>query len=224
VILVLAAAGGASAPSAAALAPLEAEVVSLEELSAGPSTLCDPGFERSELTVSGARIRVGELKGVVNLVPAMPPELLTFYAEEEREYQAGELHAWLSFFLSSLRCRVVNRPTPVSLTGPALTALSWTWIARAAGVAAVPLTADSRDVRAALREPTPDGNDVVCVGGRVVSPTGSPSDASALRLAESAGVVYLRAWFDHDSRLLGATSVPDLRPDSTRRALADYLA
>lgn len=223
-IVVLVAAGGAPAPPAATFAPVEAEVVSLEELAAGPSTLHDPGFERSELTVSGARIRVGELRGVVNLVPAVPPELLTFYAEEEREYQAGELHAWLSFFLSSLRCRVVNRPTPVSLTGPALTALSWTRISRAAGIAAAPLTAESSDVRAALREPMPDGDDVVCVGGRVVSPAGSPSEAAALRLAEAAGVVYLRAWFDRDSRLLGATSVPDLRPESTRRALADYLA
>ena len=223
-ILVLVAAGGASAPSAAALAPLEAEVVTLEELAAGPGTLYDPGFERYALTVSGRRVVVGELTGVVNLVPAVPPELLTFYAEEEREYQAGELHAWLSFFLSSLRCRVVNRPTPVSLTGPALTPLSWTRLARAAGIATVPLAVDSRDVRAALREPEPDGVDVVCVGGRVVSPTGSLSDKAAMRLAEAADVTYLRVWFDRDWRLLGASSVPDLRPEPTRRALADYLA
>ena len=222
-ILVLVAAGGASAPSAAALAPLEAEVVSLEELAAEPSALHDPGFERSELTVSGRRVRVGDLTGVVNLVPAVPPELLTFYDEEERDYQAAELHAWLSFFLSSLRCRVVNRPTPVSLTGPALTALSWIRLARAAGILTAPLTVDSRDVRAALRGPEPDGDDVVCLGGRVVSPA-SRSDPSAVRLAEAVGVTYLRAWFDRDSRLLGATSVPDLRPESTRRALADYLA
>ena len=223
-IVVLVAAGGASAPSAAALAPLEAEVVSLEELAAAPSALYDPGFERSELTVSGTRVCVGDLTGVVNLVPAVPPELLTFYDEGEREYQAGELHAWLSFFLSSLRCGVVNRPTPVSLTGPALTFLSWTRIARAAGVATAPLTVDSRDVRAALREPEPGGDDVVCVGGRVVSPVGSPSEAAALRLAEAADVIYLRAWFDRDSRLLGASSVPDLRPKPTRRALVDYFA
>src|SRR5262249_52229832 len=132
--------------------------------------------------------------------------------------------AWLSFFLSSLRCPVVNRPTPVSLTGPALTALSWTRLARAAGIATAPLTVDSRDVRAALRPPEADGDDVVCIGGRVVSPAGSPLDAAALRLAEVAGVTYLRAWFDRDSRLLGASSVPDLRPEPTRRALADYFA
>ena len=222
-ILVLVAAGGASAPSAAALAPLEAAVVSLEELAAGPGTLFDPGFERSELTVAGRRVGVGELTGVVNLVPAVPPELLTFYDEEERDYQAAELHAWLTFFLSSLRCRVVNRPTPVSLTGPALTFLSWARLARASGIATAPLTVDSHDVRAALREPVPDGDDVVSVGGRVVTP-GSASDAAALRLAEATGVTYLRAWFDGDSRLLGASSVPDLRPESTRRALAEYLA
>ena len=222
-ILVLVAAGGASAPSAATLAPIETEVLSLEDLAASPSTLCDPGFERSELTVAGRRIGVRELTGVVSLVPAVLPGLLTFYDEGEREYQAAELHAWLSFFLSSLPCRVVNRPTAISLTGPALSALSWMRLACTAGIATAPLALGSRDIRPVLRGPVAGGADVVCVGGRIVSPSDSLAEDTTLRLAESVGVAYLRAWFDEDGRLLGATSVPDLRPSPTRRALAEYL-
>jgi len=224
VILVLVAAGGASAPSAATLAPLEAEVVTLEDLAAGPSMLVDPGFERSELTVAGRRVAARDLKGVINLVPTVLPGLLTFYAEEEREYQAAELHAWLSFFLSSLACPVVNRPTAVSLTGPALSALSWLRIARGAGIATAPFTLDSRDVGRSIRRPVEDGDDVLCIAGSVVRPEGSRAEESASALARASGVVYLRAWFDADSRLLGASSVPDLRPEPTRRALAAYLA
>jgi hypothetical protein len=223
VILVLVAADGAAAPSAADLFPLEAEVVALEELAAEPSTLFDPDFGRSELTAAGRRVPVSALRGVINLVPAVLPVLLTFYDEEEREYQAGELHAWLTFFLSSLACPVVNRPTAVSLTGPALSALSWLRLARAAGVATAHVALDSRNVGRSLRRPVPDGDDVVCVGGRAVSATGSHAEDAAERLARAVGVEYLRAWFDGDGRLIGATSVPDLRPEPTRRALAAYL-
>ncbi len=221
-IVVLVAAGGASAPSAATLAPLEAEVLSLEDLAASPSTLCDPGFERSELTVSDRRVGVRELTGVVNLVPTVLPGLLTFYDETEREYQAAELHAWLSFFLSALACRVVNRPTAISLTGPALSALSWLRLAHAAGITTTPLYLESQNIGPALRSPVPGGADVVCIGGHVVSPTGSVADDIVLKLAAAVGVNYLRAWFDEDDRLLGATSVHDLRPEQTRRALASY--
>lgn len=217
-------AGGASAPPAAALAPLEAEVLSLEQLAGDPGTLVDPEFERSELTVGCERVRVGGLTGVVNLVPAVAPELLPFYDEDEREYQAAELHAWLTFFLSSLRCRVVNRPTAVSLTGPALTPLAWRRLAASAGVPSAPVALSSRELARSIRSPAAEGEEVVCVGGRAVDPEGTPAEEHAERLARSTELAYLRTWFDDESRLVGAASVPELRPVATRRALAEYLA
>jgi hypothetical protein len=112
----------------------------------------------------------------------------------------------------------------VSLTGPALTPLAWRRLAASAGVPAAPVAVSSREPTRSLRRAEAGGVEVVCVGGRAVDPAGTLAEEHAERLARSNSLAYLRAWFDEESRLVGAASVPELRPVATRRALAEYLA
>jgi hypothetical protein len=72
--------------------------------------------------------------GALNLLPAVFAEELSFYAEEERAYQTAELQALIVYFLSSLPCPVVNRPSTVSLTGPVQNPAAWLAVASAAGL------------------------------------------------------------------------------------------
>src|SRR5437016_3011803 len=86
-----------------------ASLVTCADLASGPLNLRHPDFDASTITVSGETIPVGRIGGIVNLLPAVFPDELIFYDEEEREYQAAEMHALLTFFLSSLGCPVLNR-------------------------------------------------------------------------------------------------------------------
>lgn len=229
-ILVLAGAReGAAAGFAEELAPLPAAVLTCADLAVQQSCLRHPGFADSTIRVAGERMPVAAISGVVNALPAVLPEALTVYAEEERDYQAAELRAWLTFFLSSLGCPVVNRPTPLSLTGPVLSPIGWFHLARAAGIPLAPLELDSDEPGDPLADDDADEHvEVVAVGGALVEPSGTPADRHTALLAQRSGLSYLRARYVHDGatvmRFTGASSVPDLRCAPTRRALAALLA
>jgi hypothetical protein len=88
-----------------------------------------PGsIDASYLVIGGARTPVRAVRGVVSLLPAITPSELPHIVGDEREYVAGEmtafLVAWLSW-LSGLGVRVINKPTPLSLTGPAMQREQW---------------------------------------------------------------------------------------------------
>jgi hypothetical protein len=224
VIVILAAMRDDDTASLASELPARAAILTLAELAAERSCLHDPGFERSTVTVEDDEIGVGEIAGIVNLLPAVLPDALTIFDPNEREYQASELHAWLLFFLSALRCPVVNRPTPLSLNGPVQGGLGWFALARASGV---PVSAVS--VGSSEPDTSPEEGDVVevaCVGGVVVSPSGTAADRNTLQLARRANLEYLSARYVRDggTRLLfaGASSIPDARSAPDRAALADY--
>jgi hypothetical protein len=207
IVVLTAAAGDAPAPLAAAVAPEPVVVLSLEEVAAEPSTLHDPSFHRSTLTVGGERVSVGSIRGVVNLLPAVVPAMLSFYDEAERGYQAAELYAWLSFLLASLACLVVNRPTPLGINGPVLDRLGWYHLALRAGLAVAEVDANDGDV------------EIACVGNAVVAPTGTAADDLTLRLARVAGVAHLRARYDRSLRFAGASGIPDVGREDVCLAL-----
>jgi hypothetical protein len=227
VILVIAEAGdeGASA-FAAELAPVLASVITCSDLAAQASHLSHPEFEDSALSVGGRSLPVSEISGVVNTLPTVAPGSLLVYEPGEREYQASELHAWLTYALSALSCPVVNRPTALSLNGPVLNPLGWFHLAHAAGipVAAVEVTPDRAN---AGKNSWPDVVEAVCVGGEIAVGSHAVAEAHTLELARHAQVAYLRARYEDEGtgeiRFAGASSVPDLRCDSTRRVLTSFL-
>src|SRR4030088_432688 len=62
------------------------------DLAAGSTLLRYPDFEASVVSIQDRRVRVTEIGGVINLLPAVFPEELFFYPPQEREYQAAEFH------------------------------------------------------------------------------------------------------------------------------------
>lgn len=204
-----------------------ARVVTCLDLAMAPGALHHPRCEASRLTIGGEVVPLGRIRGVVNLLRGVDPGELLCYAEEEREYQASEFHALLTFLLSALPCPVVNRPTPLSLSGPVLNPLGWYYLARDAGIPLVGITVES----AAPASPFPAlaGGmiDVSCLGGVLIRSSGTPADEWTLRLARQARVEYLRARFSapsHDAlRFYSADGVPDLRCGATRQALMRHL-
>ncbi|HEY7392539.1 MAG TPA: hypothetical protein VH640_28725 [Bryobacteraceae bacterium] len=203
-----------------------ASVLTCRDLAEEPSDFRYPDFQASSLTVRGRKIAVQEIEGLVNLLPVVLPDELFFYPPEEREYQAAEFHALLTFFLSALACPVVNRPSPQSLNGPCSSAIAWRCFAKREGLAVAPIKLDTDDTRHFFDARRPEQIiEVSCLGGRLIDSSGTDADWTTVELARKAKVEYLRAVFEdcgESPRLLTASGIPDVRNAATRRALAGY--
>lgn len=90
---------------------------------------------------------------VFNRLEFVPTLLFTRMAAGDREYARTEFYALLLSWLASLGERIVNRPAPSGLSGPALR--PWQWMARAAQVGLLPYPGTA--TTSTRRAPAPRG-------------------------------------------------------------------
>ena len=90
--------------------------------------------ERSWIVIDDERLPVSAVRGVVSLLPGVSTAELPHIAPGERDYIASEMTAFLLAWLYSLPCPVLNRPTPLNLTGPSLHPEQWQREAARAGL------------------------------------------------------------------------------------------
>lgn len=203
-----------------------ASVLTCRDLAEGSTVFRYPDFAGSSLTVDGRRVGVGEISGVINLLPAVFPEELFFYPPEEREYQAVEFRALLTFFLSALACPVVNRPTPQALSGPCSSSIGWRYFAKRKGFAVSTMKLDTDNVDGFfVRHRAEETFEITCIGGRLIDPSGTAADRMTMELSQRANVEYLRAVFEDRGAgpcFVTASAVPDMNNLATRRALVDF--
>jgi len=199
-------------------------VLTCHELAQSPIRLHPMQPENSTLAVGGRTVPVTEITAVLNLLPAVFANEFSQFPAAERAEQAAVFRTLLVYLQSSLPCTVVNRPSPVSMTGTVPNPAAWFAAATAAGVPIARLTASS-DGKGLLGGRGP-ASAVTCLGGHLVEPSGTPADEYTPALARLCRLEYLRAVFrqeDSGMRFLGADSYPDIRTPSTRAALRDYL-
>lgn len=225
-ILVLASLGNTAAGSFASELRGRGVVVRCPDLLASRGALVDPDIWRSTITAGGRAIALGDVRGVVNLLPVVSPDELPCYAPEERAHQADECHALLTFVLAALPCPVVNRPTPGSLSGPFANPIGWFHLAASLGIPVSSVTVDSR----AFRNPFTPGSRcgllrVVSLGRRIVDASHTVADDYTATLAARAGVEHLCAWYESSAagiRFRDARGTPDIGDPTTRAALARF--
>lgn len=186
-----------------------AVLASAEDLSTSGWTFCtgDPGGGTA--VIGGERVPVRELRAVLTRRPAVLAEELVWIAPEDRVYVAAEANAFLVAWLDALPCLVVNRPTPLSLCGPAWGPLHW---AAAAAHAEVPWA--ERDAR--------EEHEVVVVAGDCVGARSRAEERAARALAQAARVELLGVTFA-DGRACAATPRPSLADEAVRSALLERL-
>jgi hypothetical protein len=186
-----------------------AVLLSAEDLSTPGWTfrVDDPGGGTA--VVGGERVPVRELRAVLTRRPGVVAEELGWIAAADRAYVAAESNAFLLAWLDALPCRVVNRPTPLSLCGPAWGSRHWAAAASRAGVS--------------WREPDGgDVRDVYVVGARCIGARSAREERAALELARSAGVELLGVSFS-GGRACAAAARPPLEREDVRAALLDEL-
>ena len=176
--------------------------------------------------ISGQVVDVATIDGVLIRWPGVfAPELVQI-AAHDRDYVASEMMAFLFWWFSSLNCPVINRPTPVNLTGPAWRLEQWTHLASQLGI---PVTTARRHVAPGAVDNGPAGEPaaaaVTVVGDRCFGDVEPLLLEQSKQLARSAGVSLLSVGFSGPtagSVLTGVDLVPDL-PDEMDDAVLDLL-
>jgi hypothetical protein len=178
-------------------APWGAAVLTSEDLSvAGWRYLLDDP-EDSGLVIDGQAVAAREITGVLTRLAYVPEHELRRILPEDRDFAAAEMTAFLLSWLTSLRCPVLNRPTPASLAGPGWRHEQWVHTAGRLGVPVQPVAwrleyeAETPD-----EEPAPPDVTVTVVGSRCLGTADDTLVAQARRLAAAAGANLLAVRFN----------------------------
>lgn len=202
-------------------------VLACRDLAEERTVLRYPDFYLSSLTVGGIEVPVAQIDGVINLLPGVLPDELFFYGAGETEYQASEFHALLTFFLSALKCPVVNRATPSALSGPYTNAIGWCHLARQMDIPVSPMTLDTDDLANPFTPRRAETTfEVICLDGHLIRASGTVADRNTVALSRKARVEYLKAVYESSEagppRFVTANAVPDVRSAATRQALINF--
>ena len=184
---------------------------------------CDSGA----LVVEQKLLPQTEISGVLTLLPCVSGEELVDIVPADREYVATEMTAFLLFWLSQLRCPVLNRPTATCLSGPYWRREKWVSIANQAGIPALPAFRQAALFRYSS-EPEPEAitTTATVIGNRVYGKIDRNLQQQALCLARLAGVEMLTVRFSsrkHGAHFVSADVFPDLSDHSVADAVLEYL-
>ena len=195
-----------------------------------PADLSRGGWEFRPFAAGGTAVADGEELATDDIcaalvrLPWVSEHDLPRIDAADRAYASAEMTAFLTAWLSSLRCPVLNRPTTTCLAGPLWRPERWARLAASIGLPVEPVR------RRAGTGPRPGRPAVLAPGAVVATVAGSrcigvdePAVAARLvRLARMAGASVLTVHLsggDRAGRLLAASPWPDLSVDDVLDAV-----
>ena len=171
----------------------------------------------------GDRISAASLSGVVTLLPCVFAQELVHIVEDDREYVAAEMTAFLLFWLSTMTCPVLNRPTSGCLSGPNWRLEQWCLAATQIGI---PTVDCSRSTRGGVAPRTSSKTVTVTMVGRTITgPADEEVERHTRQLAAVASVDAITATFlrtPDGLRFAGACPFVDAGNQDVRRAIVGY--
>jgi hypothetical protein len=172
-------------------------------------------------------VPTNRITGVLTRLPAITERELPMLAPEDRAYAAGEMTAFLSYWLSSLDCPVLNPPSAAGLCAPGWRSEQWVLTAGELGIPArarqrrVPPFDPSRTTTA----PAPDRDlvTVTVVGDRCAGTQDATLRDWARTLAGAAGADLLSVVFRRSGpAFVDAHPWADLHDEDTAAAILDH--
>ena len=191
---------------------------------ATPADLSAPGW-RLRLgrpadiqAVAGERaIAATELDAVVSLLPWIGPADLPHVVDDDRDYVAQEMSAFLLAWLHHLPCPVIDAPSTVSLAGCGWSCHQWAAVAQGIGMAADPQWSG-------------EFSTVTVIGGRAAGPVSPCLAAAAEAVAAAAGRALVTLRFARQQLsgvdepvLTGAAVRPEVGAQDAADALLAWL-
>lgn len=151
--------------------------------------------------------RTKDISAVLVLLPGIRDTDLLQIVPEDRAYVAAEMNAFLFFWLSDLKCPVINQPQAGSLMGPAWGLERWRWEAHAAGFPLWTQAIERDGVKS-----------ISVVGEEVYGDADHFVREAALQLARSANTLLLTLMLVND-QFLYAHARPELNNQQVVQAL-----
>lgn len=179
----------------------------------------------SVAVIGGRKVAIEEINGVVTRLPCVSELELLDIVPADRPYVAAEMTAFLLSWLSTLRCPVINRPSPTSLSGPYWRPEQWAYVASQIGMRVQPVC--RRVALAGGSTPAvPESITVTVVGERCLGQADSTVMTRVRRLARAANVEMLAVRVSgsgSDATFLGADPWPDLACQEIVDAVLKYM-
>jgi hypothetical protein len=175
----------------------------------------------------GSRIRNTGVRGVLNRILYVPPGSLLLIHPPDRDYVMEELGTFFLSWLYAMPQPMLNRPTPLGLSGQWRHASEWVCLASRAGLPTADYRQSSHDLSQGMSIATrvvPPGTPtrtVLVVDGQVAGPPAPVHILEGcLRLGALSKTLLLGAEFTVGPgdrwTFVGATTHPDLRPGGKR--------
>jgi len=203
-----------------------ARIYTCKDLAIGKLALRGSGPDHSSITVDEQRIPVKEIDCIVNLLPYVLQDELYFFPPEERGYQAEEFAAMIIYFISFIKCPVVNRLSLISLSGMSFNAIHWYNLASKLCIPVYPVELDTHYE---LLSNTPKEKlvDIIYFNGKIISHNRSIGNEYTFKLATRARVDYLKAsYYQAESdqlQFVRARTSPDINDNDTLEAIVEYI-
>jgi len=167
---------------------------------------------RPELATAAADGRVlgaEQIAAVWCRLTTIAPQDVTHLHADDREFAAGEMHAFLRAWLSQLGERVCNQPNSTSLAGPAWLPTRWRWLATRSGIPALPAASAAEEGEALT---------VLVAGHQVLGTRDASLVFHALRLARAVGSTLLAMNFVKQGEWRFASADPNPQLDEKSAA------
>lgn len=176
----------------------------------------------STAVVSGRVVPVDQITGVLTLLPGIFEQELVDIVPSDRSYVAAEMTAFLLCWLSTLKCPVLNRPTPTCLSGPFWRQERWIYAATGLGIPVQPLCRRAALTEESMHQTGTSSVTVSVVGEQCFGEVDDALLGWSRQLAELAGVESLTVRFSSsgpEALLLDAS----LRPAFSIRGVEEAL-
>jgi hypothetical protein len=205
----------------------EARLLTSEDLSSRGWRFEPGGGGDSSAVIGGEVVDCRDVEGVLTRLPCVFAGDLVNIVPDDRGYVAAEMTAFLAAWLSNLKCPVLNRPTPLCLSGPFLRRERWVHTAAHLGIPVLPV---NRHAPTSVDETTSPASpglvSVSLVGDACVGKADERLASQTRTLARSVGVDLLRARFTspaEGSLFVDADYWADLSDPEIAAAILSYL-
>jgi hypothetical protein len=163
---------------------------------------------------------VGDITGVLNLLPYVCEEELVTIESDDRAYVSAEVTALLFYFLNALTCPIVNRPTAECLTGPGWRHEQWALACRRVGIPTRRISGVCGLAQTPVEsEPI---RSVAVLGNEFVEGQDLSHAARVFELAELACVTFLRVNFTGEGCFHSVQLTPQLHCQHHQSALTRF--
>ena len=207
--------------------PRGVRLVTPDDLSHSGWSYSIQDIARSRAIVAGSSIDSTRIRGVLTRLARVSEDDVPHIVPDDRTYVAAEMSAFLLAWLSALPCPVLNRPTPVCLSGGWRRHEQWVHMAFRLGIPVAPLRQRVNLSRARRTAAAPPSSvSVTLVGQRLLGCRNAGLAARTRALARAAGIDFLTVRFsggDVGSAFLDVDAWPDIASDEIASAVLDYL-